>query len=507
MYSYTHGLDYKRLRFSAKAHLIPGTSSGSARWGILNYNGLGTPLFKTISISSRVPGDISDTLNVSGTGTLVSGSTYQVFYETSCLSSGSAHLLHGVVISSPQILTETDPTSTIVDNLYVTNNIYTDTAGTSPGSGAIFFGQGALHYITYQYNEALGIGNSFIFSDRIDMFGQIRMQTNKITGLGTPTADADAATKLYVDTAAAGGGTLQSVTNTGNTTTNALLVSASGSTFQTLTTTQKILAGGEIEGRGDIKAGDNLYVNYDGPNADSFVYFWEDSSPTAASIMFDNDPSGFVLSHKLTVPTSGSAFKTLLTTGNVVVGGDLKIKGSNLLLDYDGTSGAHSIVFGNGSTHYLSYSVAGGGFFLTDTLDLASKKITALATPTASTDAANKSYVDSFIRTNGIPLINPTSGSYPILSLPFATTITQVRGMIRGTSPSCTFNLRHATSFGGSSSHTFTQARTLNSTNTLQLLPINNDATVTSGSTLYLDLYTTSGTVTSLDISFDYKRT
>jgi hypothetical protein len=33
------------------------------------------------------------------------------------------------------------------------------------------------------------------------MTGELAMGTNKITGLGTPTSDADAATKLYVDTA------------------------------------------------------------------------------------------------------------------------------------------------------------------------------------------------------------------------------------------------------------------------------------------------------------------
>ena len=38
------------------------------------------------------------------------------------------------------------------------------------------------------------------------MTGALAMDTNKITGLGTPTANTDAATKAYVDTAVAAGG-------------------------------------------------------------------------------------------------------------------------------------------------------------------------------------------------------------------------------------------------------------------------------------------------------------
>ena len=48
------------------------------------------------------------------------------------------------------------------------------------------------------------------------MSGAIAMGTSKITGLGTPTANTDAATKAYVDTSAAGGLPLSGGTMTGN---------------------------------------------------------------------------------------------------------------------------------------------------------------------------------------------------------------------------------------------------------------------------------------------------
>ena len=48
---------------------------------------------------------------------------------------------------------------------------------------------------------ATAIGNKLPLAGGT-MSGAIAMGTNKITGLGTPTADTDASTKLYVDTAA-----------------------------------------------------------------------------------------------------------------------------------------------------------------------------------------------------------------------------------------------------------------------------------------------------------------
>ena len=104
-----------------------------------------------------------------------------------------------------------------------------------------------------------------------------------------PRRDPEAGEKLWI--AAAGpmvdylylssGSSVQGlhwVTTIGNTTTNDIIVA-------------------------NLKSDGNVYINYGGADADSYLYFYENSSATGAFLKWDDDPGEFVLSHQLSMST------------------------------------------------------------------------------------------------------------------------------------------------------------------------------------------------------------
>jgi len=68
-------------------------------------------------------------------------------------------------------------------------------------------------------------------------------------------------------------------------------------------------ANGIIEGSASLAADDNLYVNYNGPDGDSYIYFYDGSSATGAHLMWDDNYestglAGFELNNFLALPGS-----------------------------------------------------------------------------------------------------------------------------------------------------------------------------------------------------------
>ena len=85
-----------------------------------------------------------------------------------------------------------------------------------------------------------------------------------------------------------------------------------------------------LSSAGILKAGSDIYINYNGGEGDSHLYFYENTSQTGAYLMWDDNPGEFVLSHDLNVGgkvtaniISGSSFRTLSTLDNIHIGGTL----------------------------------------------------------------------------------------------------------------------------------------------------------------------------------------
>jgi len=143
----------------------------------------------------------------------------------------------------------------------------------------------------------------------------------------------------------------------------------------------------------------NIYVNYDGADGDSYLYFYENSSTTGAYLKWDDGDSRF-------------EFNDDLYAGGGIEGATLYSRG-NVYVNYDGTDGVSAVYFYNSSSatgEYLKWEDGDDRFELSNQLYMTSQKIVSLGTCTVAADAANKTYADGAsdlkFKTNIIPLEN-----------------------------------------------------------------------------------------------------
>ena len=117
-------------------------------------------------------------------------------------------------------------------------------------------------------NTAQEISGSKIFAD------DLNMNSHKIVNVTDPISNQDATTKKYVvdNFLQSESDTLDSVCDRGN------------------TTNQYIQAA-------TLRSNANIYANYDGPVTDTYIYFYNGGSSTGASIMWDYSTGGFIASH------------------------------------------------------------------------------------------------------------------------------------------------------------------------------------------------------------------
>ena len=122
-------------------------------------------------------------------------------------------------------------------------------------------GGGTITALTLDISEA----GKAIFNAGATFAGEVAMGTNKITGMGDPTSDQDAATKAYVDTQVGGSDSLQEVTDVGSTTTNSIStagLTSSGIVDITNTTDSSDATGdtGALRTEGGASIAKKLYV-------------------------------------------------------------------------------------------------------------------------------------------------------------------------------------------------------------------------------------------------------
>jgi hypothetical protein len=248
-----------------------------------------------------------------------------------------------------------------------------ETLGTSAAADGAFIvatGAGAFAYESgATARTSLGLGT--IATEDINlmpaliMAGAIAMGTNKITGLGTPTADTDAATKAYVDGVAQGLDIYDTVV---------AATTASFTMASTASTTTLVLADGEggFNASADTFTVDNVSLSQgdrvlikDGVNSnntgdsDKWNGIYTVGDLTAASLTLTraadmdvpsefntgafffveqgdtNDDNGFVLTTDgtVTVGTSNIEFTQFSGAGAITAGGGLSKTGNTLSID------------------------------------------------------------------------------------------------------------------------------------------------------------------------------
>ena len=244
----------------------------------------------------------------------------------------------------------------------------------------------------YNYN-ATGMPSLYLTKDGGEMFGAIDMNSNKITELGTPTGNADAATKAYVDGAVIANtdtqdlsisGQVISLTNGGSVTIptqtsisgNAATATSAakltdGGTITTHPGTNNLIHTGQISNgtSGLFTASDNsnsiITVNRHGGNYNSQLGF---------------SSNGNIYYRKFSNSTNNAqAWEQVYHSGNIIPSADL---------DADTAHLSTTQTFTGAKTFTGTVALTGTG------------RITGVDTVSASTDAASKAYVDGAVIAN-----------------------------------------------------------------------------------------------------------
>ena len=220
-------------------------------------------------------------------------------------------------------------------------------APTADGEFIVATGAGAFAYesgATARTSLGLGSGDSPTFTSLTlsAQAGALAMNSQKITGLATPTADGDAATKSYVDSVAQGLSAKDSVRAA--TTANGTLATAfaNGQTVDgvTLATGDRILIKDQTSG-----AENGIYtVNASGAPTRA-VDFDENAEVAKGAFIFveegtTNADAGFVLTTDgaITLDTTSLAFTQFSGAGNVTAGDALTKSGNTLNVAVDNSS-------------------------------------------------------------------------------------------------------------------------------------------------------------------------
>lgn len=256
---------------------------------------------------------------------------------------------------------------------------------------------------------------------------ELNVNGNKIVNVGTPTATTDATNKTYVDTEVKTNADAISTnasdisTNTSNISTNTSNISTNTSNISTNTS--------DITGKVS-KSGDTMTGALIAPRINT------NNSPFSNPCVIDTATTNST-STLLRITNTGNSLSAGNWTGQFALGSAGSARNEGTLNWYQVTNGSTSNRIGIG-IHSVSYdtfavraddyclvrsnlvapSIYGsespsgdlnlystshaskGTIICNDNLNLNSNKITNLATPTATTDATNKSYVDTEVKAN-----------------------------------------------------------------------------------------------------------
>ena len=200
-------------------------TTGTVEGGALDING---------------SGDVSGDLYVHGTVT--AGTTTRV--NVNIVTTGALGVSGSTVFGDD----EDNDTTTVVGDLFLWNRLFVNYNGIPGDDFIYFYSNGSVSGSYLQWDDT---NSQFVFSNALDV------STHLIHNVVDPVANQDAATKKYVDDTMGAitfteVDTLDSVTTRGNTTSNTIVINASGSSFQAILDTGDLDVWGNITVDGTV---------------------------------------------------------------------------------------------------------------------------------------------------------------------------------------------------------------------------------------------------------------
>jgi hypothetical protein len=124
---------------------------------------------------------------------------------------------------------------------------------------------------------------------------------------------------------------------------------------------------------------------------------------------------------------------------------------------------------------------------------------------TGATGATGSTGATGPMGPKSLTIINPTATEkIPLFFTTSALTVTQIRSLVTGTSPSATFSLRFGTDVSGSGTEVVTSGITVTNTTTGLSTTSFNNASIAADRFVWLTTSATSGTVTALHVSVTF---
>jgi hypothetical protein len=267
------------------------------------------------------------------------------------------------------------------DNVTITNDLTVTNNFTANGANHSLIGYTTLGDVFV--NDTLEVDSDALFNNDVSIGGSLDMTLSRINNVGNPTLAQDAATKSYVDTAVTG---LLDFKGTFRADTGEIL---SGSNAGSYLYNCPGGAGTRVAvAVGDYyivsNTGGNFYCSGDLLNVGDSVYGVADAAADSSTIndwgtVEGDNIEGSGTANKIPLWTDSQVLSDSIITQDalatrVIVGGDIS---------------------GQGTIEGESLTINTGPSTITGELDKDGSKITNLADPTATQDAATKAYVDA----------------------------------------------------------------------------------------------------------------